>query len=198
MAGTVTTSLDSVSRVWATQEAGTATRVSRATMATLEMDIVNPVSATSTGAGAASVTPGLDSVSARRNMLAEPVDNAKVTVLILLFCASTVSTMTKIFSKEIFFLSIKLYQMVSEQSEQGADSVVATVLVVTGTCVTVTLDNVTADPGSRVWSVTSVCLSTMASHIKDVRSAGVIQLDLSVNNVTSTLDPAGEIQSTFI
>ena len=88
--------------------------------------------------------------------------------------------------------------MVSEQSEQGADSVVATVLVVTGTCVTVTLGNVTADPGSRVWSVISVCLSTMASHIKDVRSAGVIQLDLSVNNVTSTLDPAGEIQSTFI
>ena len=88
--------------------------------------------------------------------------------------------------------------MVLEQSEQGADSVVATVLVVMGTCVTVTLDNVTADPGSRVWSVISVCLSTMASHIKDVRSAGVIQLDLSVNNVTSTLDPAGEIQSTFI
>ena len=88
--------------------------------------------------------------------------------------------------------------MVSEQSEQGADSVVATVSVVTETCVMVTLDNVTVDPGSRVWSVISVCLSTMASHIKDVRSAGVILLDLSVNNVTSTLDPAGEVHLTFI
>ena len=97
MAGTVTTSLDSVSRVWATLEAGTATRVSRATMVTLEMDIVNPVSATSTGAGAASVTPGLDSVSARRNMLAEPVDNAKVRVFV--FSASTASQTSKILVK---------------------------------------------------------------------------------------------------
>ena len=79
MAGTVTTSLDSVSRVWATQEAGTATRVSRATTATLEMDIVNPVSATSTAARPPSATRGLASVSVKRSTWGGRVGSVKVT-----------------------------------------------------------------------------------------------------------------------
>ena len=47
-------------------------------MATRGMDTASRVSVTSMAAGAMSVTPGLDSVSARRNMWAEHVDSARV------------------------------------------------------------------------------------------------------------------------
>ena len=54
------------------------TRVCRDIMAIQEMVTANLASATCTAARARSVTQGRGSVSAKRNMLAELVDSAKV------------------------------------------------------------------------------------------------------------------------
>ena len=87
---------------------------------------------------------------------------------------------------------MKLFQMGLEPSGQGADNVVVTRWELMVTCVMETLDNVTADLVWLDWSVISVFLFTMASHIKDVKIVDVTHLDLSQSNVMIAMDTAGK------